>query len=865
MNKFSALVAAAALAFCAGGLSAVHAADTQASASAAFRPPAVPLVTSDPYLSIWSEADHLNDATTVHWTHHPMPLVSLIRVDGQNYRLMGDDPQGIPVIPQTALKVTATRSIYQFQNAKVHVTMTFMTAALPNDLNALTRPLSYITWKVNSVDGKRHTVSIYDSAGSELAVNTTDQRVRWARETMGRLTALKVGSLSQSMFNPSGDDVRIDWGYAYLVAPTDECTAVIGGDGDVLNHFVANGTLPTADDTRMPRAVNDDEPVMAVDFALGSVGATPVERHVMVAYDELYNIDLAETPLRPYWRRNGTTPAEMLESAEKAYPSLKVRCTAFDNALTSDATEVGGARYAQIISLAYRQCLAATGISVDSHGQPLMFTKENTSNGDIATVDVIFPMDPIWVLLSPTLAKASLVPDLDYGSDPRWKYPNAPHDMGTYPVASANFDAGEGMPVEESGNMIILCDAISQDDGNANFVKPWWPTLTKWAIFLKKYGIDPGNQLCTDDFMGHLDHNANLSVKAIVALAAYGNMCAMRGDAADAKVYHNLAMADAAHWVSVADQGSHSVLAFGMPSNTWSQKYNLVWDHLLGLNVFPADVRRKEIAWYKTELHTYGVPLDSRTALTKTDWSTWSATMASSNADFETLFSPIYDYLNGTTTRDPISDSYVTTDITSSGMHARPVVGGLFIRMLSDRTMWMKWAKAGETDASNWDTKLPPSPIVTYLVPTEANTPVIWHYTTTANPPPADWYTTNFNDSGWKTGPGAFGTPVGWTNVRTAWTDTPGDIWLRRTFTMPRGGDSHLEFMVYHDEDVQIYVDGVLAAQAAGFNSGFEPLPISAPALALMKPGAQITLAVHVHQTVGGQGFDMGIANVVPQ
>ena len=357
------------------------------------------------------------------------------------------------------------------------------------------------------------------------------------------------------------------------------------------------------------------------------------------------------------------------------------------------------------------------GLAADAAGQPLLFTKENTSNGDIATVDVIYPMAPMLLLLSPSLMKASLVPVLDYSASPHWKFPNAPHDLGTYPVVMGRDDGGEGMPVEESGNMLLLCDAFAQIDGNAEFAAKWWPQLTQWAQYLEKYGLDPENQLCTDDFMGHLAHNANLSVKAILGLAAYGDMCRMRGDRPrPPSATPAWPRQDAEHWMKVAVEGDHYRLAFDKPG-TWSQKYNLVWDKILGLNVFPPSVAEKEVAYYKKVMQPFGVPLDSRTKLTKTDWSLWSATLAENQADFEALVSPIYDYLNRTSARSPLVDSYVTDNLKSDGMHARPVVGGLFIKMLADRAMWKKWAGRDRARVGPW-APLPPKPEVTEIVPT---------------------------------------------------------------------------------------------------------------------------------------------------
>ncbi len=679
---------------------------------APFRPPAVPLVTFDPYLSIWSEADHLTDDLTRHWTHRPHPLNSIIRVDGAPSRLMGPEPSTVPAMPQTSLEVTPTRSIYRFQDSKVRVTMTFMTPALPDDLEVFSWPLSYIIWSVESIDGASHDVTIFDSTSSAISVNKPDEDVVWGRDkatgvtsklTGGGMTILHAGTAAQPILGSSGDNHRIDWGYVYAAARARQSSSAIGDLDTMIASFLRASEIPGQADSRLPRAANSEQPVLGFVFHLGEVKTKPVTRQVIVACDEIYAIKYFGVDLRPYWRRNGATIENVLRQADKEFSKIEKRCIEFDRELSADLTRAGGARYAKLCALAYRECVAGCGLAADQNKQPLFFTKENTSNGDIATVDVFYPMDPIWVLLSPTLTKATLVPIFSYAASWHWKFPNAPHDLGTYPLAPGRDDGGEGMPVEESGNMILLADAVCQADGNPNFVNPWWPQLTQWAKYLEQYGLDPENQLCTDDFMGHLAHNANLSVKAILALAAYGDMARRRGDAATAERYFQLAKTDAQHWIQAASDGDHSRLAFDKP-NTWSQKYNLVWDRILGLNVFPPDVARAEVGYYKKMMQTYGLPLDSRTKLTKTDWCFWSATLSENDADFQGFISPIYDYMDKTTHRVPLVDSFFTTELGAGrpDFHARPVVGGLYIKMLADRATWKKWADRDHTKLGEW-------------------------------------------------------------------------------------------------------------------------------------------------------------------
>jgi hypothetical protein len=832
------------------------------------RPPAVPLVTSDPYLSVWSGADHLYDKSTEHWTGRPHPLDSLVRIDGKSYRIMGIDPADEPVLQQVSLRVWPTRTIYDFEGAGVHVTLTFMTPALPDDIEVMARPVTYLTWDIHSADGQPHSVQVYYSTSGLLAVNKVLQKVAGSREAAGELTTLKLGTDTQKYLSNPGDGTRIDWGYACTAANTSQSSSSLGNSEAEIDSFNQSGKLLAQDDVQTPLMAHDN-PVEAFAFDLGNIGNDPASRHVLIAYDEVYSIKFFGQSLKPYWARNGAKIADLLQAAEKDYASLAPRCQKFDEELTTDAKKVGGDNYADIISLAYRQCWAGNGISADANGQPLLFTKENTSNGDIATVDVIFPMDPIWVLLNPTLAKASLVPVLVYANSPHWKFPNAPHDLGTYPIAEGRDDGGEGMPVEESGNMLLLCDAIAQQDGNADFVKPWWPKLTQWAEYLEKYGLDPENQLCTDDFMGHLAHNTNLSVKAILALAAYGDLCKMRSDMANAKKYADLAKADAQHWIQAGGDGDHSNLAFDKP-HTWSQKYNLVWDQILGLNVFPPEVREKEVAFYKTQLQPYGLPLDSRTKLSKTDWSVWSATLASNPADFQAIVSPIVKYLNTTTSRVALADSYQTNNPASSGMHARPVIGGVFIRMLADRDLWKKWASRDTAKPGLW-ADIPAEPFTPELtrrrrarieevIPTSRREAQQYKFTT--DKPAEGWEKPDFNDATWTTAPGGFGTKgTPRAVVNTIWkTD---DIWLRREFTLPEGDTSKLQFIVNHDDDVEIYINGVFATLDDGASRGYEPLIITDDAMKQLVPGKKIMMAIHCHQITGGQAIDVGLANIV--
>lgn len=201
------------------------------------------------------------------------------------------------------------------------------------------------------------------------------------------------------------------------------------------------------------------------------------------------------------------------------------------------------------------------------------------------------------------------------------------------------------MPVEESGNMLILTAAIAAVDGNAKYAEKHWEVLDNLDRLFAAEGLDPANQLCTDDFAGHFAHNVNLSVKAIMGIASYGYLAGMLDKKDIAKKYTNIAKEMAIVWMKMADDGDHYRLTFDK-SGTWSQKYNLVWNKLMKYNIFPESVAQKELAYYLTKQNEYGLPLDNRETYTKADWIVWTATMSDNQETFRKFISPLYKFMN---------------------------------------------------------------------------------------------------------------------------------------------------------------------------------------------------------------------------
>jgi hypothetical protein len=584
-------------------------------------------------------------------------------------------PTGIINAIQNKVTVNATQTIYNFDCGPIDAAITFTSPLIITDLNLLSRPVSYVTYSVKSNDSKSHDVQVYFGASTSIATNTPAQEVVTQKYNAAGLNILKAGTKEQPVLQKKGDNIRIDWGYMYVATPVSAKAKQSITTASKASSFFTQNVSNITDVT------SGKNLVLNTSVDLGKVSSAPKEQYFLLGYDDIYSIQYFKENLKPWWKNNASQTIEkQLAQASQNYKSIMQKCDEFNKMIYNDAEKAGGKTYADLCVLAYRQSISAHKLVKSPKGELLFLSKENFSNGSINTVDVTYPSAPLFLAYNPQLMKGMLNGIFYYSESGKWQKPFAAHDLGTYPLANGQ-TYGEDMPVEESGNMIILAAAIAKAEGNANYAKKHWKTLTQWVNFLVEDGFDPTNQLCTDDFAGHLARNANLSVKAIVGIGCYGMLAQMLGEKSTAERYTDTAKNMAKRWMQMADEGDHYALTFDR-NNTWSQKYNLVWDKVLDLDLFPEEVYDKEIAYYLTKQNEFGLPLDSRKTYTKSDWILWTATLTNNEKDFDALVNPIYKYATETPTRVPLSDWHETTNGKQVGFQARSVVGGYFMKLL---------------------------------------------------------------------------------------------------------------------------------------------------------------------------------------
>ncbi|MCR4809428.1 MAG: DUF4965 domain-containing protein [Prevotella sp.] len=551
---------------------------------------------------------------------------------------------------QKSVDVLATNTYYTFICGPVELDVVFTAPMLIDDYDLLSSPINYISYQVRSTDGREHDVQLQITATPEMALNKAGQATR----TEDLPEYVRTGTIEQPILAKKGDGICIDWGYFYISKANGQATVEQTGNLSLLRYEHDFGKTRHA------------------------------SSFMMLGYDEVQDIEYMYKRYKGYWAHGGTVSIfQMFNRMKSQYQNIMQRCRAFDKMIYDDGLAAGNEHYAEILSASYRHVIAAHKLFQDDEGNLLFFSKENNSNGCVNTVDLTYPEAPLFLCYNPELQKAMMTSIFDYSLSGRWTKPFAAHDLGTYPIANGQV-YGADMPLEEAGNMLTLAAQLCKLDGNTNYVDKYWDVITTWADYLSENGQDPANQLCTDDFAGHWAHNANLSVKAIMGITGYAEMARMKGLNSVADNYLTRAREMAQKWEKDAREGDHYRLAFDR-QDTWSQKYNMVWDKLWQTNIFPSGTMERDIQYYLKKQNKYGLPLDCRKDYTKNDWIMWTAAMATDTKTFLRFVEPVYLYMNETESRVPTSDWYDTKTGRMVGFKARSVIGGFWMKVFMDK------------------------------------------------------------------------------------------------------------------------------------------------------------------------------------
>ncbi|KAF8595372.1 DUF1793-domain-containing protein [Ceratobasidium sp. AG-I] len=668
--------------------------------STPFNPPAIPLAVRSPYLSAWLQGGdsggRLNGQWPTFWTGSILGWAGYVRVDGKVYTFLGaPNVAGATLATQKKMQFTATKSTFVLAAGPVDLTVAFLSPVEPTDYLRQSLPFSYMTLTAKSTDGAAHKVQYYTDISAEWVSGDNSLLAKWSTANLtanGGSIVHQVELQSPSAFAEVNDHAQYGSAY-YGTNQGSGLTYATGEDSVVRAAFINQGALGNTQDTQF-RAISDRWPVFAFARDIGSVTSStssPVVFAVGHTRDPLVQYIIAGGALEPryaYWLSKYATASDAISAflSTDEYQHSVSAASALDTKIFNDATPIHS-DYTAIVQLSTRQAFAAVEITLSktesgsyNTSDIKIFMKEISSNGNMNTVDVIFPAWPAYLYLNPDFGRRLLEPLFQYQQS--GQYPNkwSIHDLGAhYPVANGHNDGqDEAMPVEESGNMLIMSLSYTRATKDNSLITNNYNLLDQWTQFLVNDSLIPALQLSTDDFAGHLANQTNLAIKGIIGIRAMSEIATILGKTDDATKYKDIATSYVSKWQKLAASNEgHLVLNYGSPSS-WGMAYNLYADKLFQFNLFPQSVYDMQTGWYGEMGAQYGIALDSRHSYTKSDWMIWTAGTV---AEFNTrnmLISRLRDYLANGKNNAPFSDWYDAIYGTVVGFRARPVAGGHF-------------------------------------------------------------------------------------------------------------------------------------------------------------------------------------------
>lgn len=578
----------------------------------------------------------------------------IARVNGQAYSLFGvsDAPDGVQEATVTQANFTSTHSIFTLEAGPETFTLDFLSPVSPQNLLRQSLPFGYLTISVGG--GSAETVQIYSDIDSSWTGRPDD--AKWDFTGSDSTAIFHLSPADGAPFTQSEKQQAL-WGetiYASRSSSQSSLSSASGALSTIRAQFVRDGTL-TGNHTDwssdgvvgLAHDLGKVSERVSVTFAIGNV------REKVINY-----VGNAQTG---YYRSQYTDAASAVSHFLDDYSDAASEAAKLDALVQQGGESSHSSNYSDILALSLRQTYGGIELTVPHDTRDTKdaraFIKEISSNGNINTVDVIYATFPVFYILSPEILKLLVKPIFEYMGSDAYNKTFAVHDLGThYPNATGHNPSGEDMPVEESGNIIILTHAYELASGKNDLSTTYSSLLKEYAEYLREDGKYPSNQLSLNDALGPIANQTNLAMKASVGLAIYGEIV---ND--DSYVTEGKEIAHALYEgrLGTDPDGTYFTIQYG--NDTWFLVYNHYGDRLFHLDLFSDEAYNATTNFYPTVRDAAGVPLDADVDWGQTNWQGFVAATVD-GATRDQFITDLHAYISNGQNDAPFSDRYWVAD-----------------------------------------------------------------------------------------------------------------------------------------------------------------------------------------------------------
>ncbi len=647
------------------------------------RMPAYPLLTNDPYFSIWSCTDTLTDQNTQHWSGREMPILGLVRINGKAYRFIGkaDDKASKSAIPALPMKGERPEhspftTFYTYEMDSVTIFVTFRSPLLPDDVHVMARPISYIEITGISKAKTAKKIDLYLGLSSDLVLSSANQKVKAEPFGTSGLKVLRMGNAKQAPLQTPGDQVSANCGHLYIAA-ADSAEQSISSMETAIQDFVSKASIKNNPKLSKHLVIN-------TVLHFNTSGSRTFRADFMLAYDEQYAVEYFGEMYKPYWKYdNYGGMEELLRKGWHEHNAIKMRCESYTTSLRSRLESVGGVEYWYLCERAFRQIMASHKLVKSPFGEVYLLAKANGGGGFTNKIQDVYDSAPFFLTLNPRLMHALLDPIFHCAEQKDWPNPFPPNDLGIYP--KVNGQAGsEEQPIDQCASMLILTAALCRAEGYDQYAKDHWPMLKKWAETLQQniVAMEDRKETNVKTINERVPWSTATSLKAIIALKAFCNMAQRVDDEKTCEKLKPLITMLIDIWKGTAIEQDHTRMMFAK-RQSWSLKEDMIWDKLLNINLLDSVDYVREANFMQTKFERFGVPSNSAGIAGNIKTAYWVALLADREECFKAVMRIHGNQIDHTLHREPLSGIYDTkTGMPISGK-AGASLGGIYLQALA--------------------------------------------------------------------------------------------------------------------------------------------------------------------------------------